>query len=110
MPKTNYEIALEVLKIDGSDFICGLTVLLGASLSVSLWADGWGGTVVAGNLSRTPGECGRTPYIALPEQKWFKVRMRVTPGKLEAWLDEKKVVDQVITNRKISLRYEEMYH
>lgn len=108
-PKWNYEIALEVMKIEGTDFICGLTFPVGDS-HASLILGGWGGGVVG--ISSIDGhdasENETTKYMDFPKDKWFKVRMRVTPDKLESWLDEKKIVDQVIIGRKIMLRYGEI--
>jgi len=45
LPKTGYEISLEAIKMDGSDFFCGLTFPVGDS-SCSLIVGGWGGGVV----------------------------------------------------------------
>lgn len=108
-PSTNYEISLEALKIDGSDFACGLTFPVESS-HASLILGGWGGTVVGisniDNLDASENATTRT--MSFPKDKWFVVRMRVTPAKLEAWVDEKKLVDQDITGRKISLRFGEI--
>src|SRR5690606_22455790 len=35
---------------------------------------------------------------------WHKIRLRVTTGKLEAWLDDKQVVDVKRAGRRFSLR------
>jgi hypothetical protein len=35
---------------------------------------------------------------------WFHVLLRVTPAKIEAWLDDKKIIDASIAGRKVSLR------
>ena len=108
-PKTNYEISLEAMKVDGSDFMCGLTFPVGDS-HASLILGGWGGGVVG--ISSIDGhdasENETTQYLSFPKDKWFKVRMRVTPEKLETWLDEKKIIDQVITGKKINLRFGEI--
>ncbi len=105
VPKTNYEISLETMKIDGNDFICGLTFPVGDS-HASLILGGWGGGVVGISSidDRDASENETTKFMAFPKNRWYSVRMRVTPAKLEAWLDDKKIVDQDITNRKISLR------
>jgi hypothetical protein len=109
VPATNYEISLESMKIKGLDFMCGLTFPVGAS-HASLILGGWGGNVVG--ISSIDGhdasENETTQGISFVTDHWYKVRMRVTPGKLEAWLDEKKIVDQDITGRKIGLRFGEI--
>jgi hypothetical protein len=105
VPRTNYEISLETLKIDGSDFLCGLTFPVEKSYA-SLILGGWGGGVVGISSidMRDASENDTTKYMSFAKDKWFKVRVRVTPDKLEAWLDGKQVVDQEITGKQISLR------
>jgi hypothetical protein len=39
-------------------------------------------------------------------KKWYKIRVRVRPEKLEAWIDDKQMVDQNIKGRRISTRSE----
>jgi hypothetical protein len=45
MPKMNYEVTLEGMRIDGSDFFCTTTFPVGDSF-VSLVVGGWGGSLV----------------------------------------------------------------
>ena len=105
VPRTNYEIALEAMKIDGNDFACGLTFPVGDS-HASLILGGWGGGIVGissiNDLDASENET--TKVMNFPPNRWFKVRMRVTKNRLQAWLDEKPIVDQDITGKKISLR------
>lgn len=105
VPRTNYEIALEAMKIDGNDFMCGLTFPVGDSYA-SLILGGWGGGVVGISSidNSDASENETTKYMSFPKDRWYKIRLRVTPSKLEAWLDEKQIVDQNIKGRKISLR------
>lgn len=104
-PKTNYEITLEALKIQGNDFMCGLTFPVGDS-HASLILGGWGGAVTG--ISSIDGsdasENQTTKQLDFFKDRWYKVRLRVTPDKLEAWLDEKQIVDQEIKGHKVSLR------
>ncbi len=105
VPKTNYEIELETLKIQGEDFMCGLTFPVGDS-HASLILGGWGGSVV-GISSIDNSDASENPttrYMTFKTDQWYRVRLRVTPDKLEAWLDGKQVVDQEIKGRKVSLR------
>lgn len=109
VPKTNYEITLEAMKIEGSDFMCGLTFPVGDS-HASLILGGWGGSTVGissiDNLDASENDTRRS--IPFPKDRWFAIRMRVTPTKLEAWLDDKKIVNANIAGKKISLRYGEI--
>lgn len=104
-PKTNYEIHLEALKIQGNDFMCGLTFPVGDS-HASLILGGWGGAVTGiSNIDNSDAsENQTTKQLDFFKDRWYKVRLRVTPEKLEAWLDEKQIVDQEIKGRKVSLR------
>lgn len=105
VPKTNYEIAVEAMKIDGSDFMCGLTFPVADSYA-TLILGGWGGTLVGISCIeyQDASENATTKFMPFPKDHWFDIHMRVTPNKLEAWLDGKQIVDQVITGKAISLR------
>ncbi|MBM3494525.1 MAG: DUF1080 domain-containing protein [Armatimonadetes bacterium] len=108
-PTAGYEIALDFMKIEGGDFACGLTFPV-ADAHATLVLGGWGGGTVG--ISSIDGmdasENETATWIAFPENRWFSVRMRVTPGRLQAWLDDKQIVDQDITGRRISLRHGEI--
>jgi len=104
-PKTNYEISLETLKIAGNDFMCGLTFPVGDS-HASLILGGWGGAVtgISSIDNSDASENSTTRQLDFVKDRWYRVRMRVTPEKLETWLDDKQIVDQDIKGRKVSLR------
>jgi len=104
-PRTDYEISLEAMKIEGNDFMCGLTFPVGDS-HATLILGGWGGPVV-GISSIDNSDASENPttrYLSFVKDRWYRVRLRVTPSRLEAWLDDQKIVDQETTGRKISLR------
>lgn len=105
VPKMNYEIALETMKVKGSDFMCGLTFPYGES-HATLVLGGWGGGVVGISSvdNSDASENPTTQFMSFPAEKWYRVRLRVTPKKIEAWLDDKQIVDLETTDRKISLR------
>lgn len=105
VPRTNYELSLEAMKIQGNDFMCGLTFPVGES-HATLILGGWGGGVVGISSIDTldASENATTRYMDFPADRWRRVRLRVTPAKIEAWLDDKQVIDQEITGKKIGLR------
>jgi hypothetical protein len=40
------------------------------------------------------------------DDRWYKVRVRVQPERIQCWIDAEEVVDQNIAGKKISLRNE----
>jgi hypothetical protein len=106
-PKTNYEISLEAMRVDGNDFFCGLTFPV-ADSHCSFILGGWGGAVVG--LSSIDGhdasENETTQYKRFEREQWYKIRVRVTPERIQAWIDDKVIVDQNIVGRKITTRRE----
>ena len=109
VPKTNFEITLEALKVQGNDFFCGLTFPVGTN-HATLVLGGWGGATVG--ISSIDGldasENDTTKFLTFPKDKWFTIRMKVTPTKLEAWLNDEKIVHQDIKDRRISMRFGEI--
>lgn len=107
LPKTNYEISLEAKKTDGSDFFCGLTFPVANSFC-SLIVGGWGGGIVG--LSSIDGhdasENETTQVMNFPANRWYRIRVKVTPTKIEAWLDDKSLADVTITGHSIDIRSE----
>ena len=70
------------MKIEGADFMCGLTFPVGDS-HASLILGGWGGTVAG--ISSIDGhdasENETSSFISFPKDRWYTIRMRVTPNK-----------------------------
>ena len=106
-PKMDYEIALEAMRVDGSDFFCALTFPVDDS-SCSFICGGWGGGVVG--LSSLDGadasENETTDYQEFKNGRWYKIRVRVTKGKIEAWIDDKQYVDVDTEGKRIGVRIE----
>ncbi|MDB5301734.1 MAG: hypothetical protein JWO87_3397 [Phycisphaerales bacterium] len=107
VPKINYEVELEAQKVDGADFFCGLTFPVGDSFA-SLIVGGWGGSVVGISSLDDKDAAHNDTRTArrFDTGKWYKIRLRVMPDKLQAWVNEEKVVDVVTTGKKISTRRE----
>jgi len=107
LPVTNYEISLEAMRVSGVDFFCGLTFPVGdLKTCATLVCGGWGGSVTGissiDDLDAANNATGT--YQRYEDEKWYKIRMRVTPENLSAWVDDKQVVDIDIKGRKISVR------
>ncbi len=104
-PKMNYELAFDAMRISGGDFFCGLTVPVGDSFC-SLIVGGWGGSLVG--ISSLDGmdasENETTKYDSFDAARWYRIRLRVSTDRIEAWIDEDKLVDVVTAGKKISVR------
>jgi hypothetical protein len=104
-PRMNYEVALDAMRWMGSDFFCGLTVPVGDSFC-SLIVGGWGGSLVG--ISSLDGmdasENETTKFVNFESKRWYRIRLRVTPGRIEVWIDNDKLINVNTTDRKISLR------
>jgi len=101
----NYEVALDAMSVSGSDFFCGLTIPVGES-HCSLIVGGWGGSLVGISSidSMDASENETTKFINFEHERWYRVRLRVTEGRIEGWIDKEKLVDVVIGGRRISVR------
>lgn len=105
LPRTNYELTLEAMKLEGSDFFCGLTFPVGAS-ACSFIVGGWGGTVVGiSSVDYSDASDNETMQDRnFADNRWYRIRVRVTDAKIEAWIDQEQLVDLEIKGRRISLR------
>ena len=107
LPTSNYEVQFEAMRQQGSDFFAGLTFPVKDS-HCSLILGGWGGGVCG--ISSLDGmdaaENETTSYQAFEKGKWYKVRIEVRDNHLNAWLDDKSIVDVDTTDRRIGTRFE----
>jgi len=107
LPTTNYEISLDVRRTLGSDFFCGLTFPV-ADSHCTLIVGGWAGPVV-GLSCIDDQDASNNETLRLMKfetNRWYKVKVRVEPKRIQTWIDGELIVDQDIEGRKISLRSE----
>ena len=105
LPTTNYEIALEAQRVDGADFFCGLTFPVGDSYA-SLIIGGWGGSLCGiSSLDDEDAAHNEThTNRRFKTGQWYRIRLRVLPERLVAWVDDDKIIDVNTKGKKISLR------
>jgi hypothetical protein len=106
-PKMDYEITLEAMRVAGGDFFCGLTFPVNDK-PCSLIIGGWGGgTVGLSSIDDADAsENETTTFHSFKDKQWYRIRLRVTKEKIEAWIDKEKIVDLKIKDRRISIRSE----
>lgn len=107
LPKVDYEVELEAMRVDGSDFFCGMTFPVKKD-PCSLIVGGWGGGVcgLSSIDDMDASENQTTTYQEFKNKKWYKIRLKVTEKRIEAWIDGKLIVDQDLEGKKVGIRYE----
>jgi hypothetical protein len=107
LPKANYEIEIEARRVQGDDFFVGLTFPVGES-NASLILGGWGGSVCG--ISSLDGDDANhndtRKLVHFKKDQWYKVRLRVEPERIQAWLDAKPLVDVKTAGKIIDIRPE----
>ena len=106
-PTINYEVSLDARRIEGNDFFCGMTFPVGKD-PCTLIVGGWGGTTVG--LSSIDGldashNSTRT-LMQFDKNRWYHIRLKVTPSKIGAWIDTIQVVNFTLGARKLTIRPE----
>jgi hypothetical protein len=104
-PKSNYEVRLEAMKVEGSDFFAGITFPVKES-HCSWIVGGWGGQVVGlSSIDNYDASENETSVSRTFETgKWYSLSFRVTDGWIQAWIDGEKLIEISTEGRKISLR------
>ena len=104
-PRMNYEVALDAMRLMGSDFFCGLTVPVGTNCC-SLIVGGWGGSLVGissvDGMDASENETGN--WVNLEDKRWYTIKLKVTPEKIEAWLDDRKFVNLEVEGKRLGMR------
>jgi hypothetical protein len=106
-PKTNYEVQFDAKKVDGGDFFATTTFPVGDDFC-SLVVGGWGGEVVG--LSSInfldASENETSTHMEFKKDRWYKVRIRVMKDRIQAWIDDKQLIDVDVSEKKVSIRFE----
>lgn len=107
LPKVNYEVEFEGRRVTGSDFFCALTFPVKDDYA-SLVLGGWGGTIIG--ISTIDGydasENETTDFYKFNKDEWYKIRLKVTDDKIQAWIGDKQIADVEYTRKDIDVRIE----
>ncbi len=106
-PKMDYEVTLEGKRLAGDDFFCTTTFPVGDT-HCSFVVGGWGGTTVGlSSLDMQDASQNETRTLkGFKRDQWYRVRIRVTKERIQAWIDNEKVVDAATKGKKIGIRPE----
>ena len=88
-PTMNYEISLEAMRVEGTDFFIALTIPVETS-HCTVIIGGWSGSL-CGVSSIDNIDAGLNQWskeVTLKSDTWYKLRVRVTPGVLQLFLNE----------------------
>ena len=104
VPATNYEIALEAMRERGAADFCNLVFPVGEShCALTL-----GGYVTMAGLDQVDGqpfnENEATRNLAYQQGQWYRVLVRVTEARIEAWVGGEKVIDVPREGHQYTLR------
>ena len=105
VPSVNYEFEVEAQRRSGLDFFCGLTFPVGEN-HLSLILGGWGGaTVGISSINGRDASMNETTLTrTFNDFRWYKIRVRVEPSRVQAWLDEERIADVDTRGKTLGLR------
>ena len=105
--RMDYEITLDAMRTKGNDFFCALTFPFGDK-PCSLILGGWGGGLCGlSNIDYYDAANNQTTrMISFEDNTWVHIRLRITPDKIEAWLDGEVLVNINVKDRHVDIRAE----
>ena len=106
-PKEGFEIEMEANRLEGSDFLCGLTFPVGKGFC-SYIGGGWGGTLVGLSCVdyNDAANNSTTQFFNFENKKWYKFRVRVDAKNITCWIDDKEIVKQAREGHEFQVRSE----
>jgi hypothetical protein len=105
-PATDYEILLEAKRVEGGFDFCNLVFPVESARCALVMGRG-GATVGLDAVDGLRAEGNHTARnMAFQQGRWYRIRLRVAKAKIEAWIDDEKVVDLETAGRVFSLPVE----
>ena len=107
LPTTDYELEVVAARVLGTDFFCGLTFPVGES-HATLVLGGWGGTLTGISCidGHDASENETRSLRRFEDGVDYRARVRVTPERILAWLDDEQLLDLPIAGRRVEVRTE----
>ena len=107
LPKMNYELSYEAMRLSGQDFFAAATFPVGSSF-ITLVNGGWGGNVTGfsslDGIDASENDTGQ--FVKYHDKTWYKFRVRVTDAVIRSWIDDKELITVDLQGRRISTRIE----
>jgi hypothetical protein len=103
----HFTVELEAMRVDGTDFFCGLTFPV-AGRHCTFVVGGWGGSLIGlSNLEGYDASENETSQVRrLVDRRWYRIRVRVSPTSMQAMLDDELLADVALEGRDIDVRPE----
>ncbi len=105
VPRMGYEVSLEAMRRTGLDFFCALTFPV-AEKHLTFVVGGWGGSTVGlSSIDKQDASQNETHKIRFfKDNQWYRIRLRVEPERIQAWIDQEQVVDVNTKGKVLDLR------
>lgn len=106
-PKDGFEIEMEANRLEGSDFLCGLTFPVGKGYCTYV-GGGWGGTLVGLSCidNNDAANNSTTQFYNFENKKWYKFRVRVDKEHITCWIDDKEYIKHPREGHEFQVRSE----
>ncbi len=103
MPRQDYEVSLEAMKLSGGDTFCVIQFPAGSSQCnfVCTWGSELVGFECIDGLN--PPGSPVTRRMTFERDKWYQVRLRVAANRLQAWIDDGKVADLPLAGHRFTV-------
>jgi hypothetical protein len=105
LPRTNYELVVVAKKVDGHDFFCGITFPVDKT-HATMVCGGWGGALVGISSinDNDASENGTAKDMRFDANQWYTIKIRVTPTRIQTWIDGMEMQDVETEGKKIDVR------
>jgi hypothetical protein len=107
LPRINYELSYEAMRLKGVDFFAAATFPVGTAY-LTFVNGGWSGNVTG--LSSINGsdasENETSSFFKYEDETWYRFRVRVGARMIRCWINDRLVVELETENRELGTRLE----